>query len=52
MSTPTTVVTTRIPNEYAQSLRRIAALRKTTLSDVVGRILLEQVAPCDGEDLA
>ena len=41
----TTVIATRVPDDYARSLRQIAELRKTTVSDVVGRIILEQVAP-------
>lgn len=41
----TTVVATRVPSEYARSLRQIAELRKSTVSDVVARIIVEQVAP-------
>ena len=39
------LVATRLPNDYARSIRRIAELRRTTVSAVVARIVCEQVAP-------
>jgi hypothetical protein len=41
----TEVMATRIPHEHAESIRQIAQLRRTTVSDVVSRIIVESVAP-------
>ena len=50
MATQTVVISTRVPAAYARSLRRIAELRCSTMSDVVGKLIVEQVAPFDGSD--
>jgi hypothetical protein len=46
----TVPIMTRVPAGYAQSIRRIAELRGSTVSDTVARILCEQVVPSTDAD--
>ena len=51
MSSPQTeVLSTRVPAPYVRSLRRIAELRRMSMSGVLAQLVVEQVAP-SGDDV-
>jgi hypothetical protein len=43
--TVSTLFSTRLHDDYARSVRQLAELRRTSVSDVLARLVVEQIAP-------